>query len=286
MTSDAIATMWLALGGATLVALVLLAWCLRQRRALEVQSREIRRLHRHLHDQRVQAAEADRERKQVISIVSHDLKGPFNRIFALAQLMAMGEPLSPQQAAYLQHIHRLVADGLGMVRNLVDTRNLEGDLVAQPERLSVNDAVRSLLLQFQPLAEKKKINLQWQQQPDCFVLADRAMLGRVLDNVLSNAIKFSSGQKEILIATKSEDSWVQLAVCDQGPGFTPEDQARMYKRFQKLSARPTGGETSTGLGLWIVKLLMERMGGRVGLETEPGVGSKFMLYLPADQLKR
>jgi signal transduction histidine kinase len=281
VSANAVIVVLATLSGAALAVLLAMRVRVgRQRRALAIQSEEIRRQQRELQHLREQAAEADRQRKQVISMVSHDLKGPFNRIFALTQLMTMGEPLSAQQAAYLQHIHRLVADGLSMVRNVVDTRSLEGELTAHPERLSVNEAISAAVQPYLALAEKKKIGLRWQPQTDYFILADRAMLARVLDNVLSNAIKFSKEHKEVFINTKTDGAFVGIAIRDQGRGFTPDDQANLYKKFQKLSARPTGGETSTGLGLWIAKLLMDKMGGRIDLQTEPGAGSEFTLYLP------
>lgn len=286
MGSPPLYAVLLALVCFTLAGLVwvLIRWR-QQRREIEIQRSEISRCREQLAALRQEADEIDRQRKQLLSIVSHDLKGPFNRIFALAQLMAMGEPLSAQQAAYLQHIHRLVADGLSMVRNLADTRSLEGELSVHPEKISVTDAVRATVQQFQAVAEKKKIVLRWQPlSAGIFVVADRAMLARVLDNVLANAIKFSKEQKEIFISIRSETGWGGISIRDQGPGFTPNDEARLYRKFQKLTARPTGGETSTGLGLWIVKLLMDRMGGKIEFKTEPGLGTEFTLFLPESRV--
>jgi signal transduction histidine kinase len=252
----------------------------RQQRVLEIQSQEIQKQLREINDQNARHEEILRQRQQLISIVSHDLKGPFNRIFALTQLMGMGEPLTEQQAVYLKHIHQLVADGLSMVRNMVDTRKLEGELELHPEEVSLPELIESLVQQFRVLAEKKKIAIHWQKPEPAHFQTDRAMLNRLLENLLSNAIKFSKEGKEIFVSARADSHGVAITIQDQAPGFTPEDQARMFKKFQKLSARPTAGETSTGLGLWIVKVLTERLGGRIELSTEPGRGSAFTLHLP------
>mgnify|MGYP002777689107 CR=1 FL=1 len=266
---------------AALAALLWLAMKLRkQQQVLEIQSREMRKQLRAINEQNARHEEILRQRQQLISIVSHDLKGPFNRIFALTQLMGMGEPLTEQQAVYLKHIHQLVADGLSMVRNMVDTRKLEGDLEIHPEEVSLPDLIESLVQQFRVLAEKKKIRIQWEKPPTATFSTDRAMLNRLLENLISNAIKFSKEEKEIFVRAAADAGRVSIFVRDQAPGFTAEDQTRMFKKFQKLSARPTAGETSTGLGLWIVKVLCERLGGQIELHTEPGVGSEFVVHLP------
>ncbi len=262
------------------LARVIVKWK-RQRQILELQSREIQKQLREINEQNARHEEILRQRQQLISIVSHDLKGPFNRIFALAQLMGMGEPLTEQQAVYLKHIHQLVADGLSMVRNMVDTRKLEGELELHPEVVSLPELLEALVQQFRVLADKKKIVLHFEKPPPALFQTDRAMLNRVLENLISNAIKFSKEGKEIHVSAGSAPEAVSITVQDQAPGFTPEDQERMFKKFQKLSARPTAGETSTGLGLWIVKVLCERLGGQIELKTEPGVGSAFIIRLPA-----
>lgn len=274
----------IALTAALVLALAVLArlagkWR-KQRQVLEIQSREIQKQLREINEQNARHEEILRQRQQLISIVSHDLKGPFNRIFALAQLMGMGEPLTEQQSTYLKHIHQLVADGLSMVRNMVDTRKLEGELEIHPEEVSLPDFIESLVQQFRVLAEKKKIRIQWVKPAAATFSTDRTMLNRMLENLISNAIKFSKEEKEITIEATADGERVSISIKDQAPGFTPEDQSRMFKKFQKLSARPTAGETSTGLGLWIVKVLCDRLGGRIELHTEPGVGSEFVVHLP------
>ena len=112
-----------------------------------------------------------------------------------------------------------------------------------------------------------------------WVNSDRRALGQILDNLLSNAIKFSPPGKPITVALGSSDTTGECRVQDQGPGFTPEDQARMFRRYGRLSARPTAGELSTGLGLSIVRKLVQAMGGEVSCDTAPGRGATFSVRL-------
>lgn len=257
----------------------------RQQQVLEIQNREIQKHLREINEQNARHEEILRQRQQLISIVSHDLKGPFNRIFALAQLMSMDGPVTEQQAVYLKHIHQLVADGLNMVRNMVDTRKLEGDLELHPEDVSLPALMESLVQQFRFLADKKNIQMHCENPEAVVFQTDRTMLNRVLENLIGNAIKFSPENTSVFLRTTVTAQTISISVKDQGPGFTAEDQTKMFRKFQKLSARPTAGETSTGLGLWIVKVLSERLGGYLELNTEPGAGSEFILHLPRAGLK-
>jgi two-component system sensor histidine kinase/response regulator len=114
------------------------------------------------------------------------------------------------------------------------------------------------------------------------VRADREAACQVLDNLVSNAIKFSpSGKSVTLRIEDGPGQWVTVVVKDQGPGFTEEDKSKMFRRYGRLTARPTGGEPTTGLGLSIVKRLVATMNGRIAVESRPGEGAEFFVRLPA-----
>jgi two-component system sensor histidine kinase/response regulator len=114
------------------------------------------------------------------------------------------------------------------------------------------------------------------------VQADPAALNQVLDNLLSNAIKFSPPGKQIRVAVCSPGKgYIECQVQDEGPGFSEKDKTRMFHRYARLSARPTGGEPSTGLGLSIVKKLVVAMHGELACESTPGNGATFAFRLPS-----
>jgi signal transduction histidine kinase len=133
-----------------------------------------------------------------------------------------------------------------------------------------------------PRAAAKGQRLELGVGPDTLpFLADAMHLKEVVDNLVSNAIKFTPpGPPERHIQVRVGRGW--LEVQDQGPGFLPEEIAHAFGRFERLSARPTGGETSTGLGLSIVHALVEAMGGTIRLSSEPGQGATFHISLPVE----
>jgi two-component system sensor histidine kinase/response regulator len=113
------------------------------------------------------------------------------------------------------------------------------------------------------------------------VWADGAALDQVLGNLLSNAVKFTPPGRRIEVTVQAAaPGWVECLIHDQGPGFKEEDKAKMFRRYSRLSARPTGGEPSTGLGLSIVKTLVQAMRGGLTCESTPGEGATFILRLP------
>lgn len=253
----------------------------KQNQLIVLQSKEIQKQMRELREQSRQLEELYHEKQQMLSVVSHDLKGPFNRVFALVQLMNMEQNnLTEDQKDYMGKIHQIVADGLSMVRNLLDNRRLEEkgiDLL--PERLNISTIVGTLVKNSRALAQKKKITLEFQALPHLWVMTDKLYLNRVFENLISNALKFSPPEKTIWVSVIDIGNEVEISVRDEGPGLTEEDQTKLYQKFQRLSARPTSGESSTGLGLSIAKSFLDKIGGTIQCISEPGKGAEFRVRL-------
>jgi signal transduction histidine kinase len=128
----------------------------------------------------------------------------------------------------------------------------------------------------------KKIQINSELQPGyCFAWTDRVAVAVVLDNLLSNALKYSENGKQIWVDVRAEPDHIRCTVRDEGPGLSEHDQARLFKKSVRLSNAPTGGEVSTGFGLAIAKDLTEKVGGRIGCESRPGHGATFYIKLPA-----
>jgi len=246
-----------------------------------VQSREIKRQIQEQEKRNKQVGDLVHEKQQLIGLVSHDLKGPFNRIFALIQLLEItNENLTPDQLEYLGKMHQIVADGLGMIRNLLDNRRLEDqgiDLAFEP--LNLSNVLGSLVKNYRTLSEKKNIPIHFEAPEEAVVLADKLYVYRIFENLISNALKFSPEKRKIYVTIEEIDSKIEIKVKDEGPGISEEDQKKLYQKFQRLSARPTGGESSTGLGLAIVKALVEKMGSELRCESELGAGTTFIIRM-------
>jgi signal transduction histidine kinase len=230
-----------------------------------------------------QIEELTRGQQQVLSIISHDLRSPLNRVFALTQLIQMNATnLTMEQKDFLEKIHLTVADGLAMMRNLVDYRNLEYRTIElHPETFNAGELVESCAKNFTAIAVKKKIELTVICENNLVVITDKQCLTRVIDNLLSNAIKFSPPGKKVTVRanTHAVDD-LQVEIQDEANGFSKNEVPQLFQKFQKLSAVPTAGESSTGLGLFIAKSMVEKIGGKITCSTTEKVGSVFAAAVP------
>ena len=250
--------------------------------SMETQSRVIEKHMLELEESNRQLDNLNQEKLQLIGLVSHDLKGPFNRIFALAQLMNMSNKnLTEDQKEYLGKIQQISVDGLNMVRNLLDSRRLDEKGIELKEgELDFTNVVTSLVKHYRSIAEKKKIEIDLAISGESSIRGDKNYLGRIIENLLSNAIKFSSENTKIYCSLTRKNDCLELSVKDEGPGLSEEDKPKLFQRFQSLSARPTSGESSTGLGLFIVKTIVDKMGADILCVSEQGKGAEFILRLP------
>ncbi|MEQ8526118.1 HAMP domain-containing sensor histidine kinase [Gracilimonas sp.] len=220
-----------------------------------------------------------------IGVVSHDLRSPLSSITAISELLAMdADKLPPEEIEeYAGNIHDLTMRINNLVSNMMDANKIElGEVKINPKPISAEQTVTEVFNSLRILGEKKSIKTSLKIEdniPD--VLADQDALTRVLENLVNNAYKFSRPNSEVTITVQhlSNTDKVKISVGDEGPGFTKEDKKRLYSKFSKLSAAPTGGEKTTGLGLFIVQKLVHRMDGRIELDTEAGKGSVFSVIL-------
>lgn len=219
------------------------------------------------------------EKEGLIGIVAHDLKAPFNKTNALMELMKEQEELSGNGMRYVDMVQATSGEAMELIESLLMLSTLEGEEEREDDEKEViplNELIQDRAASFSPAASKKSIVIQTELCAKCpTVLSVPRDLERILDNLISNAIKFSSHGKEIQVGVGRHDDRPSLYVKDSGPGLTDEDRKRVFKRFQKLSARPTGGESSHGLGLAIVKSLADRLKGEMALHSVAGEGATF-----------
>jgi signal transduction histidine kinase len=249
----------------------------RQRAELEYTNSELRNKNDRLED-------LMREKDGLIGIVAHDLKAPLARSAGLASLIGLSGPLSEEQKSYLRMIEKVTDQGQQLIRDLLDLNTIEHqENRMQITAINLSELVAETSASYQGEASKKNITVESEGGKDLMeVRSDRAYLARVLDNLISNAIKFSPKGSTVVVSTGMKATHAVISVKDQGPGLTPEDRKKLYKKFQRLSARPTGGESSTGLGLAITKALVERLQGRIEVVSEPGKGAEFLVHLPKE----
>lgn len=208
------------------------------------------------------------EREKIISMVAHDLKNPLGAIRFSAQTLAELRPEQKEAASELiQHIVTTCDQVVSFVDRFLSRRAQEAALERQmPVRIST-DQIRDMITAWQNTARRKRITLDVSAPASLgYIRGDLLSLGQILDNLMSNAVKFSPQGGQISVELLVNARHLVIAIRDEGPGFTESDQARMFQDYMRLSARPTGGESSTGLGLAIAKRGADRMGAGLHIE--------------------
>lgn len=208
------------------------------------------------------------EREKIISMVAHDLKNPLGAIRFSAQTLAELRPEQKEAACELiQHIVTTCDQVVSFVDRFLSRRAQEAALERQmPVRIST-DQIRDMITAWQNTARRKRITLDVSAPASPgYIRGDLLSLGQILDNLMSNAVKFSPQGGLISVELLVNARHLVIAIRDEGPGFTESDQARMFQDYMRLSARPTGGESSTGLGLAIAKRGADRMGAGLHIE--------------------
>jgi signal transduction histidine kinase len=237
-----------------------------------------------LDEQNQQLAALNHEKNELMSIVAHDLKNPIGAVRTMAGLIADGYVQTPKETA--DNIVNTANRMLALVGNLLDINRLEsGAMAFHCVEIDIAPYLETTIWQYRHAAEKKNITFHYAAETDStLALADEQAILQIIDNLISNAVKYSPEGKNIVVKIKdglSETiSFLRFEVQDEGEGISNEDMKRLFGKFVRLSAQPTGGEHSTGLGLSIVKKMVEAMQGRVWCESDYGKGSTFIVELP------
>ena len=220
------------------------------------------------------------EKNNFVRILAHDLRSPLSQIIGIADLLTAEHEVSGQKD--LELLSKISEGGRrinDMINKILNVDSIEqNDIQVVWEEVKISDMLEDVFQRFSPVAQEKGIGLQLSHDHiDRPVLMDRVLLLQILDNLVSNAIKFSPTDTEVRMKAFCDASGLLIRITDQGPGFSEADKALMFNRFQKLSAQPTGNALSTGLGLSIVKRYVAELRGEISLATEVGKGSTFSL---------
>ena len=222
----------------------------------------------------------NKEKNEFLEIAAHDLKNPLTVILGSADLAGKLKDQN-QVVKLLGNISGAAARMRDLIADLLDVDAIEqGRFTSKIEPCDLGEMVARSVENNQPAAVKKSINIRVGVSQGLWAKADPAATLQILDNLISNALKFSPPSTTIHVHTLPETNYILVAVRDEGPGISESDQKMMFRKFTRLSARPTGGESSTGLGLAIVKRLAEAMSGTVQCHSAPGAGSTFTVRLP------
>ncbi|WP_420581566.1 sensor histidine kinase [Reichenbachiella sp.] len=249
---------------------------------IKVKNIAIEEAFEHLTNSFSKLSDVNREKDGIISIVAHDLRTPLNNIEGLIQLVSMDGNLSDDQKDYIKKIRSVVRHGNEMIRDLLDINQAKNQ---KPElkisALQLGEFVNAWQANFEKSLSSKNQTLKLDGNYENLQLqTDQGLLSRIMDNLMSNAIKFSEKGTSIHISLNQEDEQLILKITDEGPGISEQDQQKMFKPFTRLTAIPTDGEPSNGLGLSIIKSLCKQLGGKIKVESELGKGTTFIVTIP------
>jgi len=250
----------------------------------DMQAREIEFANAQYQESNERLRQLDAEKNEFLGVAAHDLKNPLSSIImTISMMQRYNEKIDARErSTYLQRIETTAERMLAIVTDLLNINEIEsGELRLHFEPLNLAEVAADAAQHYQIIAQRKNIRFV-SNFPDetHMVMADKERLWEILENLLSNAIKFSPAGKHIFIGVSEVGTLVHLEVQDEGPGLSEEDKSKVFHKFARLSAQPTGGEHSTGLGLSIVKKMVEAMNGTVHCESELGKGARFIVELP------
>ena len=223
------------------------------------------------------------DKDELLGILAHDLKNYLGGMNMSAELMSRQiEKFKDERLSQLsENMIRSSASALAFVKEFLANSEADHGFALKPDTANLMRIATTAIEQYQEAASRKKIKIQADFPAGAAVVqADVSALGQVLDNLISNALKFSPSGKQIFVSVRLAGKHAECLIRDEGPGFTAEDKTKMFRRYGRLSAHPTGGEPSTGLGLSIVHKLVRAMDGELLCESNPGQGATFIIRLP------
>ncbi len=227
------------------------------------------------------------EKNEFIGIVAHDLKNPLSNIKGIASVLEDPTTSTEEVREFASIIRETSEKMFELIQNLLDVNRIErGGITFTLAPFVPNLMVAKVVEDYARRAHQKAITIRYENTlpEEYYAVADDKSYFQVIENIISNAVKYSPYGKNIYVRLLLHKNNVRLEVQDEGPGLTPEDLSKLFGKFARLSAQPTGGEHSTGLGLSIVKKLVEAMNGTIWCESEYGKGAMFIVEFPSQRI--
>lgn len=244
-------------------------------------------MHQELSLKNQELQKLNEEKNRFLRMAAHDLRNPIGAILGLSMLLIedTADKLGSEEAEYLNIIKNSSEFVLKLLNELLDIAVIEsGRLQLNLRETDIVELIRSNVTLNRVIADKKNIRLNFSAQCSSLLLpVDAVKIEQVLNNLIANAIKFSYPESRIDISLSGNSSEIMITVADEGQGIPEQDLPKLFKPFSMTSTKSTAGERSTGLGLSIVKKIVEHHGGSISVESTFGKGSRFTFTLPIKQ---
>ena len=226
-----------------------------------------------------------KEKDRILGIVAHDLKNPIGAIKVTTDLIQMDYNDNRMESIeeYLGIIYEAVHQSMENIEALLSMARLdEMDVSLNTEKVDLASFLNSFLSLYEVQAREKQITFTHQIPQEAMIVSiNKSMFTRVIDNLLSNALKFTPANGKVNLQTSSSSDTIQISITDSGIGIPDTLQERVFQRFGPAGRPGTRNEKSTGLGLSIVKTIVEKHGGKVWLKSQEGIGSTFFVEIPS-----
>lgn len=228
-----------------------------------------------------QLVEANSEKDALMGIVAHDLKSPLSQVGALIAAMQDAQLIGPTHQLFVDKMNKAIQQGGTLISELESIVELEQKESKALVPVQLEGVIQRVVENFEPIAARKSTTIQASEVPESVQIGNyKDSLDRILGNLLSNAIKFSPPASNIHLQMDTGPNHVEVKIIDQGPGIPADELPKLFRKFSRLSPRPTAGESSTGLGLYIVHLLVAQLNGSIDVRSEVGKGTEFVLNFP------
>ena len=231
-----------------------------------------------------EAEEANQFKSEFLANMSHELRTPLNVIIGFSQLMMDGVPgkINAEQKQCLNDVLDSSQHLLDLINEVLDLSRIEsGKMALRLKNVALTEVIQSLSRTMRPILAPRKQSLDVEIEEGLPpVYADEARLGQVLLNLVHNAAKFTPDEGKLKIEAVGEGDWCRVSVIDNGVGIKEEDKERIFEPFCQLGNPLTEERNGVGLGLTLVKQIVERYGGRIWVESEYGKGSRFTFTVP------
>jgi PAS domain S-box-containing protein len=255
-----------------------------QNEELQVQSEELMAQQQELMESTQEAARANQLKSEFLANMSHELRTPLNAIIGFSQLLRDETPgkLNQEQKQCLDDVLESSQHLLNLINEVLDLSKIEsGRAELKLENVDLKELITPLTRVMRPILGQKKQELEVEIEAGLpQIRVDKTKMGQVLRNLLANSSKFTPEGGKLWITAARADDWLHLSVIDNGAGIKKEDLERIFEPFCQLDYTPGNGKGGTGLGLAVVKEIVERHGGQIRVESEYGRGSRFTISLP------
>lgn len=228
-------------------------------------------------------SDINKQKDELIGIVAHDLKSPINQMSGLITILGFkSEKWDKEEVEIFEKLENSNFHLKELVERILDLESIQKkSLNYKITTVDMAEILRETVSEFEEKAVSKNISVDISHIVNGkTVMVDPFFLKQVFENLVSNALKFSPFGSTVFIGTESHHDYHHVYMEDQGPGISERDKVKLFTKYMTLSAKPTGDETSTGLGLSIVKKYVEEMNGSVWCESELGKGAKFIVAFP------